>query len=156
MYGNSINTVFDRIITLGRAMDEAVNTGRAGSAQLWYPTMDVFETKDAYVLETDLPGVSVEDVEINFERNTLTLRGERKSAIRASEGEQKADFRIHSVERVWGSFARSIRLPEYVDGTQIEATFANGVLSIRIPKAQSALPRKIEVKTTSSESKQLN
>lgn len=144
---NNLNTVVDRMLNLGRVMDEAIErTQQSGNGQLWYPAMDVFETKDAYVLEADLPGVRAEDVDISFERNTLAVKGTRRSAIKAPEGETANDFRVHAVERVWGTFSRSIRLPEYVDGEKIEASFTDGVLSIRIPKAKSAMARKIEIR----------
>lgn len=149
MYGNTnLNTMFDRMLNLSRAMDEAFDReggNRTNDARLWYPATDTYETREAYVVEVDLPGVRAEQVEISFERNTLTIRGTREWPLRATE-QNAGDFRVHGAERVGGTFARAIRLPEYVDGEKIEASFADGVLTVRIPKAQSALPRKIEVK----------
>jgi HSP20 family protein len=145
MYGN---TLLDRMMGLSRLMDETVDrdlTPRANGNRVWYPATDTYETREAYVLETDLPGVRAEDVEISFERNTLTIRGSRQWPLQSAQ-ENGQEFRVHGAERIAGNFARAIRLPEYVDGERIEATFADGVLTVKVPKAQSALPRKIDVK----------
>lgn len=154
MYGNNSLTMFDRMLGLTRAMDEAFErenangaAARSNEARVWYPATDTYETREAYVVEADLPGVRADQVEISFERNTLTIRGTRDWPLRTSE-KTGGEFRIHGAERVAGAFARAIRLPEYVDGEKIEASFTDGVLSVKIPKAASALPRKIEVKVS--------
>lgn len=160
MYNNHtpLNTMFDRMLGLSRVMDEAFDRDvpqTNGSARVWYPATDTYETREAYVIEADLPGVRADQVEIGFERNTLTIRGTREWPLRTTE-KNGGEFRVHGAERVGGTFARAIRLPEYVDGEKIEASFAEGVLTVRIPKAQSALPRKIEVKIgKASEQQQL-
>ena len=117
------------------------------------PPLDVYETEGAFVVEADLPGVHPENVEISFEQNTLTLRGNRAPTLQAPE---RGELRAYSVERASGAFGRSVRLPEYVDGNQIEATYNNGVLTVTVPKAQSARPRKIAIKTTTESQKKLN
>jgi HSP20 family protein len=155
MYGN---TLLDRRVGLSRLMDESfenreTNGTRTSDARIWYPATDAFETREAYVVETDLPGVKGEDVEISFERNTLTIRGPRQWPLHAAQ-QNGAEFRVHGAERVGGSFSRAIRLPEYVDGEKIEASFNDGVLTVRVPKAQSALPRKIEVKVGTGSAQQ--
>lgn len=152
MYGNNSLTMFDRMLGLTRAMDEAfdrdsVSGVRANDARVWYPATDTYETRESYVVEADLPGVRADQVEISFERNTLTIRGTRDWPLRTPE-KNGAEFRVHGAERVAGAFARAIRLPEYVDGEKIEASFSDGVLTVRVPKAPSALPRKIEVKVS--------
>jgi HSP20 family protein len=155
MYTTPMNSVLDRMLNLSRAMDEAFDQAQT-NGRVWYPATDTYETRDAYVVETDLPGVKPDQVEISFERNTLTIRGTREWPIRTSESNAN-EFRVHAAERVGGTFARAIRLPEYVDGERIEATFSDGVLTVRVPKAQAALPRKIEIKVGSgSEQKQLS
>ena len=92
------------------------------------------------------------NVEISFEQNTLTLKGTRGPTLQRPEN---GELRLYTAERVSGDFARSIRLPDYVDGERIEAQYTNGVLTITVPKAESALPRKIAIKSV-GESKQLN
>ena len=150
MYGNNSLTVIDRMLGLTRAMDEALDRDaapRGNDQRVWYPATDAYETREAYVVEADLPGVKPDNVEISFERNTLTIRGARDWPLKTPQS-NGAEFRVHGAERIGGTFARAIRLPEYVDGEKIEARFAEGVLTVRVPKAQSALPRKIEVKVS--------
>ena len=156
MLTTPFTNVVDRMLALNRAFDQAL--GSEGSptwgnrAQFWLPVVDVYETDSAFVVEADLPGVHQENVEISFEQNTLTLKGTRAPTLQTpSQGE----LRVYTAERVSGDFARTIRLPEYVDGDRIEAHYANGVLTITVPKAQSARPRKIAIKNAGG-TKQLN
>ena len=155
------SNVFDQMLSMARAMDQAygrdesfpTNWNETQRAQLWFPPLDAYETTDAYLVELDLPGVHPENVDISFEQNTLTIKGTRAPTLRAPE---KGELRVYTAERVSGTFARDIRLPEYVDGEKIEATFNNGVLSITVPKAPSALPKKITIKGEATEARRLN
>ncbi|MDB4917319.1 MAG: heat shock protein Hsp20 [Gemmatimonadetes bacterium] len=132
----------DRMMTLNRAFDQAF--GAPLGARVWVPALDVAERGDAYVVLAELPGVSPEAVDIRFEQNVLTIRGTKPASFEApAEGE----LRVFAAERVQGTFERSIRLPEFVDADRIDATFANGLLTITVPKAQAAQPRKISIKT---------
>jgi len=143
-----LNTMLDRMVTLSRAMDQAfVNgstdaLGTTATQPAWVPELDAWESENEYVVTLDLPGVGAEQVEINFERNTLTVRGERARAISAPE---KGELRVFFAERDWGSFARSLRFPQHVSGENITASFDQGVLTIRVPKSEAAKPRKIEI-----------
>ncbi len=142
------DTVLDRMLGLSRAVDQALATGGPARRQLWVPALDTYETEDAYVVELDLPGVHAENVELSFERGTLTISGSRAATLPA--GTQQGDgqkLRVHVAERTSGGFARAVRLPEYVDGERIEASLSDGVLSVRVPKANGALPRKITVRS---------
>src|SRR5215211_1870201 len=118
--------VFDRMLTLSRAMDQALAEGwtptntESRRTQVWLPVVDCYETENTLVIEADLPGVHPENVEVSFEKGTLTLKGTRGPTIQAPE---KGEFRVYSAERVSGSFARSIRLPDYVDGEKVEAVY---------------------------------
>lgn len=108
----------------------------------WVPAMDLLETDDAYVLRADLPGVHEEDLTIEFEDRTLTVAGERKSAVEAErEG-------YHRIERSWGAFSRSLTLPEGVDGDAIAARYENGVLEVRVPKPLQRQPRRIAIESS--------
>src|SRR5262245_30759530 len=133
----SLNSTLDRMITLNRALDQAFNVG----SRTWVPAIDITETKDAYVLYADLPGVDASGVEIAFEKNVLTLKGDKPTTPK-----EDAEVRVHAVERLAGKFERSVRLPEYVDGEKITAAFANGLLTITVPKAKAAQARRIEIK----------
>ena len=132
-----------RMLTLNRAFDEAFN-GSPGS-RVWVPAMDVAERGDAYIVHTELPGVRPEQVEVSFEQNVLTIRGSKPASFDAnSDGE----LRVFAAERVHGSFERAVRLPEFVDADRISAKFDHGVLTITVPKAEAAKPRRIEIATS--------
>jgi HSP20 family protein len=105
------------------------------------PRMDVAETDKAIELTAELPGLEEKDVEINLADNILTIKGEKKS----QKEEKDKNFRL--VERNYGSFYRSIGLPAGVKGDAIEANIANGVLTVRVPKPEPSVTKKIEVKT---------
>lgn len=145
-----LNTMLDRMVTLSRAMDQAFVTGTPESlgqppAQpAWVPSLDAYETDNEYVVQLDLPGTKAEQVEIHFERNTLTIRGARERAIRAPEN---GELRVFFAERDWGNFTRSLRFPQHVAGDNITAGFEEGVLTVRIPKAEAAKPRRIQIAT---------
>jgi HSP20 family protein len=100
----------------------------------------VFEDKDAVKIVAEVPGVNPEDVKISLENNILTLRGEKKQ-----QAEEKSE-RVHRYERTYGTFERSFSLPSSVDPDRIAANYANGILTVSIPKAERARPREIPVK----------
>jgi HSP20 family protein len=129
------------MLTLNRAFDQAFN-GTLGS-RVWVPAMDVAERGDAYLVQAELPGVSPDQVDVSFEQNVLTIRGTKPASFDvANDGE----LRVFAAERVHGTFERSVRLPEFVNADRISASFVNGLLTITVPKAEAAQPRKIEVK----------
>ncbi len=107
----------------------------------WVPPVDIAETPDAYVLKAELPEVSSEDVKVSVQDGVLCLEGERRRQTPA-----ESDARFHRVERAYGCFVRSFVLPDNVDEGRLEATFKDGVLTIRMPKIEQAKPRAIEVK----------
>ncbi len=113
--------------------------GEEVSNRNWLPAVDVAETPDALTLYAELPGLAREDVDITIENNLLTVRGER----RFEKDIKEENF--HRVERAYGTFSRSFTLPSNVKSDGVEATFKDGVLSIRIPKVEEAKPRKIAI-----------
>ena len=148
MQTRSLSSTLDRMLTLNRAFDQAFNTGWSSESRMWVPAIDVVETKDAYVLYAELPGVDASLVDIKFEQNVLTLRGTKPSALNV---DKDGELRVFAAERVSGGFERSLRLPEFVDADKISADFTNGLLTITVPKAQAAQPRKIEIKTAAAQ-----
>jgi HSP20 family protein len=102
--------------------------------------LDVAEKDDAYVVKASLPGVNPDDVEITLADNVLTIRGETK------QDQEIKQENYHLRERRFGTFMRSVTLPNAVDADKIEAVNENGVLTLTLPKAESVKPRKIEVK----------
>ena len=105
----------------------------------WAPSVDINETKDAYVVKGELPGVDKDDVDISIEDNLLVIRGEKKFETESDED------KYHRKECVYGSFERSFSLPKQVDVSKVEASYKNGVLKLNIPKAEEAKPRQIQV-----------
>ncbi|MBI2836548.1 MAG: Hsp20/alpha crystallin family protein [Chloroflexi bacterium] len=103
------------------------------------PRFDLFEIKDELVLKADLPGIKKEDIDISFENDVVTIKGERKLE------ELPADTKYYTCERSFGSFTRELCLPFPVDADKIYATFENGSLEIRLPKAEVAKAKHIDV-----------
>jgi HSP20 family protein len=101
--------------------------------------VDVLESKDSYLIRAELPGMNKEDIKVEVKDGVLTLSGERK-AEQPAEG---VEYR--HAERVAAKFWRSFSLPETVKLDAIEAAYKDGVLEIRVPKAEEAKPRQIEV-----------
>jgi HSP20 family protein len=138
---------FRELSTLQNEMNRLFNTvfdtpspGNGGSTlRRWMPAMDLVETEDHFVLRADLPGMKEDDVKIEFEDGTLTVSGERKA-----EHESKNEG-YYRVERAFGSFSRSLTLPQGIDPEAVTANFENGVLEVRIPKPEERKPRRIEI-----------
>ena len=144
----SLTSTLDRMMTLNRALDQAFTpVWQNDGARVWVPALDVVEKKDAYLVFAELPGVNQSDLDIGFEQNVLTIRGTKHSLI---DSNAHGELRVYAAERTAGSFERSIRLPEFVDGDQISAELTNGLLTVTVPKAQAAQPRRIEIKPGSS------
>jgi HSP20 family protein len=115
--------------------------GNSGSyaARRWVPAMDLVETQDHLILRADLPGLDKDDVNIEVKDGVLTVSGDRKS-----EHEERTDG-YYRVERAFGSFSRSMTLPDNVDADSIVADFDKGVLEVRIPKPEERKPHRIEI-----------
>ena len=114
--------------------------GRAFSRNAWVPPLDVRETDDRFELSLDLPGIDPDGVSVSFEDGMLTITGKR-DFLDEDKGET-----WHRIERGFGTFARSVRLPRTADPERIEATYDKGVLTISVPKVEAAKARTIEVK----------
>ena len=141
MITSQLMPTLNRVLTFDRELDRLMNLN---GQRFFVPSLDVIERADAYLISAELPGVDPASVEISFENNTLTLRGTKQPSLKPQENEE---LRVYTAERLSGDFERAVRLPEYVEGDKIEATYANGVLTITVPKAAAARARKIEVKT---------
>lgn len=113
----------------------------ASSAGAWSPALDVEETEDGFVLHVELPGVSADDVEVALEENVLTISGQRDFY------DDKAAEGFRRIERRFGRFHRAVRLPDRVAADDVAATYRDGLLTVTVPKAEEAKPRRIAVKT---------
>jgi HSP20 family protein len=108
----------------------------------WLPLVDIFEEPDAIRLVAEIPGVNPDDVKISVEDNLLTIKGTKEQVA-----EEKAE-RVHRYERTYGAFERTFRLSASIDPNKIKATYNFGVLTITLPKAETAKPHLIEVELT--------
>ena len=109
------------------------------TGQPWSPAVDIAETENELVLKADLPDLKLEDIEVRVENQTLTLKGERKF-----EKDEKSKG-YHRIERSYGTFVRSFTLPASVDSEKVAAQYSNGVLTIKLPKKETAKPRQVKV-----------
>ena len=134
---NRLHQDLDRLMSrdFGEREDESL-----GAVSDWMPAVDVQETKDAFVLTADLPGVDPNDIDITMENSVLTLRGKRAHESRTEE----EGFR--RIERSTGEFFRRFALPDAADPDSISARTANGVLTVKIAKRPEVQPRRIEVR----------
>jgi HSP20 family protein len=131
---NEMNRLFNTFF------DQPAPADAAGAPRRrWIPAVDLVETADHYVLRADLPGLSEDDVNVQFEDSVLTISGERNAQ---HEQHEEGYYRI---ERVFGSFHRSLTLPEGVDPDKVQANFDRGVLEIRIPKPEQKKPRQVQI-----------
>ena len=105
----------------------------------WSPAVDIFETDTELLFKVDAAGVSQKDIDVQLENGTMTLKGER-----TFEKDDKVKG-YHRIERSYGAFARSFTLPDTVDPEGVRADYANGVLTITLPKKELAKPRAIKV-----------
>jgi HSP20 family protein len=106
----------------------------------WLPAVDVKETKSEVVVNAEIPGMDAKDIDISLNERTLTIRGEKKQ-----EKEEKEE-NYHLIERHYGTFARSIPLSKGVDSDKVSASYKDGVLKVRLPKAGEAEKKEIKIK----------
>jgi HSP20 family protein len=126
--------------TLAEVFDEALEEWPSGARAL-QPALDVHENDKQYTVTVELPGSKRDDVTVELHDNVLTIRGEKKS-----EREEKKEHARY-VERRFGSFSRSFTLPSDALVDKIDASFAEGVLTLTVPKSEEAKPRTIAIKS---------
>jgi HSP20 family protein len=128
---NEMNRLFDTVFG-----QPAATTGE----RMWAPVCDVWETKDDVVVAFELPGINEKDVHVSMTGDMLTVRGERRW-----QQEPQKDDSYHRVERVYGKFERSLQLSVPVQSDKVKATYRDGVLTVRLPKADEVKPREIKI-----------
>src|SRR6187401_2774093 len=142
-YQSSELSPLNRLATLRDEFDRLFDfswpsrdTGLLGG---WSPALDVYDDKDNLVITLEVPGMKKEDIEISLHDGMLTVSGERKDEREQTEGQA---FRS---ERYFGKFQRSLSLPTAVDGNKVKANYKDGILTIRLPKAEGAKLKQISV-----------
>lgn len=105
----------------------------------WLPAVDIRETKDAFEVEAELPGLSKEEIKVEMQDDVISLRGERKTEKNVREG------KYHYQERTFGSFTRSFRLPGPADASKVQAEYKDGVLILTVPKTEGSKNRQIQI-----------
>ena len=139
------------MMTLRNAMDRLFESAFVSPQADWQSTiawdlaLDVSETDAEFLVKASLPGIKVDDLEITYNNNVLTIKGQTE------EDKTVEEQRYHLRERRYGSFTRSISLPSSVKADAIEAQYDAGVLTLHLPKAEEARPRRIQVKPTGSQ-----
>jgi len=129
---HEMDRVFDRFVE--GEWDEIPALGE------WAPSMDISETKESLVAKVEVPGLEPKDIQISLQENLLTIKGEK------SQEKEEKDEHYHRVERAYGVFTRSVRLPMAVDASKVTASFKNGLLTVILPKTPSARGTTIPVK----------
>ena len=130
---------FDFPKTMNELLEESLPT-EYHSGRSSVPSMDVTENESEYLAILELPGVKKEDVKITFEKNVLTMEGQRKPY------DMPPEARVLVKEMTGSGFSRSIRIPVEIDASNISAELENGILKVVLPKSQEARVRTIEIK----------
>lgn len=130
---NRLNSIFGRVTTRSEPDREMLATAD------WMPSVDISETDAAYLVKGEIPGVKKEDVKVTIQDGMLTIQGERKQ-----EKEEKGK-KFHRIERSYGSFARSFRVPDDTDESKVKAEFKDGMINVTLPKSAKAKAKAIEV-----------
>ena len=126
--------------TVDRLFDNASQDHDWAQSSAWGLAVDVVENKDDFIVKASVPGINPDDLDISYVDDTLTIKGEIKS-----ENEVKED-QYHLRERRYGTFSRSITLPTKIKGDAIDASYQNGVITLRLPKAEEVKPKRIAIK----------
>lgn len=112
---------------------------RFQTPRIWGLQMDVSETDDAYIVKAAIPGITPDDLEITLTNNVLTIKGEIEA-----DDEQEGKV-VHMRELRYGSFSRSLTLPDQVNADEVEANVENGILTVFVPKSEGSKPKRIPV-----------
>ncbi|MEN8184556.1 MAG: Hsp20/alpha crystallin family protein [Myxococcota bacterium] len=136
---NDLWAEFDRLRSDLDGSFRRLGARRASPRGLPFPPVNLYEVADGYVLTAEVPGLDKEELDVSVEGNRVTLRGERR--IDAPE----EGMSVHRCERQEGSLRRTVELPTPLDPEKAQAVYRNGVLEVRLPKASSHQPRRIDV-----------
>ncbi len=134
---------FREMVSMRRAVDRLMENSLGEEwdqqAREWSLALDVIENEDSYLIKATVPGVKPEDLEITFNKGMLTIRGELKDEAEQTQGQ------YHLRERRYGAFSRSVTMPANVKADDIQADYQGGILTLSLPKAEEAKPKRIQV-----------
>lgn len=128
-----VNRLFD---------SKSLQNGASSTLSAWAPAVDVYETANELVIKADLPGTTAKDLDVRVENNMLTIGGERKS------GQEVKGEDYLRMERSYGSFHRTFSLPNTVDSQAVQTQYADGVLTVTLPKWAESKPKQVKVNVT--------
>ena len=142
-------TVWNPMREIESMLDRYTNATGRGMANIdaevgfaeWSPTVDIEEDADNYLIRADVPGVDKNDIDVHLDNGVLSISGEKKVEKETNNG-----TRQHRTERYCGSFSRRFTLPTAIKSDEVDASYKDGVLSLKIPKAEEAKPKSIEIK----------
>jgi HSP20 family protein len=140
-----VRDIFNLQDEINRMMDQFISPELLENSEMVYPSqwhfnVDIAENKDDFVVTSELPGLKKDDINISFKEGTLIIEGERK------EEKETKDVNFHRLERRQGKFCRSFNLGPKVKVDKIDATYKDGLLTIKLPKVEEVKPKQIEVK----------
>lgn len=137
---------FERLFALQRELDRSLGGTESTGAAMFNPAMDVIELEHEIQARLEVPGIDPGEIEIRVEDNVLTVSGEKR--MEEERSDHARGYRL--VERRYGRFARSFALPRGVDAARVSAVCDHGVLTVHLPKAESAKPRTIKIESGKS------
>lgn len=144
---------FQEMLNLRRTVDRLFDNVGAdhewAQPSAWGLAVDVVENKDDFIVKASVPGINPNDLDISYSDDTLTIKGEIKSDNEVKENH------YHLRERRYGTFTRSVSLPTRIKGDAIEASYENGVVSLRLPKVEEVKPKRISIKVGDGDQKMI-
>jgi HSP20 family protein len=132
-----VHDPFQHLRLFEDAVTRLVSEPRA--ARPWSPPVDIFENENELVLKADIPDIKAEDIDIQVENQTLTVKGRRNFEQQSEKGG------YHRIERSYGSFVRTFSVPSTVESDKVAANYNNGVLTVTLPKKETAKPRQVKI-----------
>ncbi len=133
---------YRELLSMRRAMDRLFENSLTDEREVtseWGLPLDVVEDENDYVVKAPLPGVKPEDIDITFNQGILTIKGEMKDESETTKGQ------YHLRERRYGTFSRTINLPSTVKPEDIQADYSDGILTLKLPKAEEVKPKRIPI-----------
>ena len=136
---------FRDLVSMRRAMDRLMESSLTEDGDVtseWGLPLDVVEDENQYVVKASLPGVKADDLDITFNKGSLTIRGEIKDESETTQGQ------YHLRERRYGTFSRTITLPTTVKAEDIQADYHDGILELKMPKSEEVKPKRIQIQSS--------